>query len=302
MELKWLEDFLCLASTHSFSKAAEERNTSQSTLSRRIQTLEDWLGVPLIDRSSHPVELSRAGEQFQKDAVDIVRTIYRARAATRARGLQKAAPLRFAAQYVIARYFLPPLLTRMETELDLGGYHLLTCNFAKGIEDMSAGQIDFLVCYYHPLLPEAIDRQRFPSLKIGEEISIPVCIPDGDGAPLYPLPGTQEAPLPYVTFSPDAPVGWLRQSHIMNQGMQAHLETRYESTMAEVNRELVLQGRGVAWLQKTVVEEDLRRGRLVEAGDEKWRQSNEIRVFRSLGPGRNMLEKAWDMLSEMAIP
>ena len=55
MELKWLEDFLSVADTRSFSKSAEERHTPQSTLSRRIKLLEEWLGVAVNDRSSFPV-------------------------------------------------------------------------------------------------------------------------------------------------------------------------------------------------------------------------------------------------------
>ncbi len=54
MELGWLEDFLALRELGSFTAAAERRNISQSAFSRRIQSLEDWLGVTLIDRSVRP--------------------------------------------------------------------------------------------------------------------------------------------------------------------------------------------------------------------------------------------------------
>jgi DNA-binding transcriptional LysR family regulator len=61
MELKWLEDFTALASTLSFSRAAEERNVTQSAFSRRIKQLEMWLGVTLISRASFPAELTKEG-------------------------------------------------------------------------------------------------------------------------------------------------------------------------------------------------------------------------------------------------
>ncbi len=64
MELKWLEDFLCLAKSTSFSAAAEERNITQSAFSRRIKALEEWLGAPLIDRSSYRVNITDAGLRF----------------------------------------------------------------------------------------------------------------------------------------------------------------------------------------------------------------------------------------------
>ncbi|MBL9048416.1 MAG: LysR family transcriptional regulator, partial [Tabrizicola sp.] len=45
MDLNWLEDFLALAESRSFSRAAEVRGVTQSAFSRRIRALEDWLGA-----------------------------------------------------------------------------------------------------------------------------------------------------------------------------------------------------------------------------------------------------------------
>ena len=52
MELKWLEDFLSLAETRSFSRSAEQRRVTQPAFSRRIRSLEIWLGTVLLDRST----------------------------------------------------------------------------------------------------------------------------------------------------------------------------------------------------------------------------------------------------------
>jgi len=68
MELKWLEDFVSLARTGSFSRSAEERHVTQSAFSRRIQALEIWLGVSLIDRSTYPTTLTAAGRAFRETA------------------------------------------------------------------------------------------------------------------------------------------------------------------------------------------------------------------------------------------
>ena len=72
MNLIWLEDFLALASTGNFSRAAEERHMTQPAFSRRIRALEEWLGVVLIDRATHPAALTEAGEWFQSVAQEIL--------------------------------------------------------------------------------------------------------------------------------------------------------------------------------------------------------------------------------------
>jgi DNA-binding transcriptional LysR family regulator len=62
METKWLEDFVSLAETRSFSRSAQLRHVTQPAFSRRIQSLEAWAGTDLVDRSSYPTRLTPAGE------------------------------------------------------------------------------------------------------------------------------------------------------------------------------------------------------------------------------------------------
>ena len=59
--------FVCLVEIGSFTATAKKYNTSQPTISRRIQALEDSLGVKLINRNSRNVEITPAGQKiYQK--------------------------------------------------------------------------------------------------------------------------------------------------------------------------------------------------------------------------------------------
>lgn len=79
MDMKWIEDFLCLADTRSFSRSAIERHASQPAFSRRIQSLEHWLGAKLVDRSCNPLSLTTAGHVFRGHAIGIVHQVHKAR-------------------------------------------------------------------------------------------------------------------------------------------------------------------------------------------------------------------------------
>ncbi len=48
MDLNWLEDYLALAETLSFSRGAARRHVTQPAFSRRIRALEDWVGAPPV--------------------------------------------------------------------------------------------------------------------------------------------------------------------------------------------------------------------------------------------------------------
>lgn len=68
MELRQLKYFVKVAELLSFSKASKALYITQSTLSQQIKQLEDELNAPLLNRNSHNVELTEAGEVFLKDA------------------------------------------------------------------------------------------------------------------------------------------------------------------------------------------------------------------------------------------
>ncbi|MBI1416844.1 MAG: LysR family transcriptional regulator [Limimaricola sp.] len=72
MDIKALSDFLCLAETRNFGRAAQMRNVTVSGLSRRIKSLENWVGAELIDRGATPIALTEAGEEFRVLAAEII--------------------------------------------------------------------------------------------------------------------------------------------------------------------------------------------------------------------------------------
>lgn len=61
MDIKWFEDFISLVEHRSFTKAAEERHVTQSGLSRRIRSLECYLGVELVKKNVYPTTITDIG-------------------------------------------------------------------------------------------------------------------------------------------------------------------------------------------------------------------------------------------------
>lgn len=79
MELKWLEDFLALLQTRNFTSAAQLRNISQPAFSRRIQSLEAWMGTDLLDRTRKQVKPSDAALQYREELQQVVSKLYQLR-------------------------------------------------------------------------------------------------------------------------------------------------------------------------------------------------------------------------------
>jgi LysR family hydrogen peroxide-inducible transcriptional activator len=75
MELHQLRYFCAVAETSSFSRAAEQSNVSQPSLSQQILKLEDELGARLFDRLGRSVRLTELGKTFLPRARAVLREL-----------------------------------------------------------------------------------------------------------------------------------------------------------------------------------------------------------------------------------
>ena len=115
LDVEWLEDFVALAESGNFSRAAEARAIAQPAFSRHIRSLEEWVGVDLIDRGAHPVELTGGGRRFLPLARDVLASLEAARIKARLAQGQAAASLRFAITHALSITFFPRWLGALET-------------------------------------------------------------------------------------------------------------------------------------------------------------------------------------------
>ena len=70
--LRQLESFVAVASSGSFTGAAERLRVTQSVISILVKELEAELGIRLFDRTTRRVELTKAGQEFQSSAQSVI--------------------------------------------------------------------------------------------------------------------------------------------------------------------------------------------------------------------------------------
>jgi DNA-binding transcriptional LysR family regulator len=114
MDFPQLEAFLEAASRGSFRRAADALYLSQPSVSARVQTLEDEVGVALFHRTARGVRLTEMGQVFLPFAQRSMETLRRGREVLESVRQASAGILNMATARVIGTYVLPETLQKFQ--------------------------------------------------------------------------------------------------------------------------------------------------------------------------------------------
>lgn len=277
----WLEDFLALAATGNFSRAAEDRHSSQPAFSRRVRALEDWIGAPLVDRSTQPARLTEVGEWFRGVAEDLVARASRLPGEARQVAEASSVTLRIASTHALSFTFLPRWLSSLESQLTLGPVELTSDVLARCEAQMQEGKVHFVLAHAHAGMHGSLDAEADLWTAIGDDQLVPVSRPAADGQPLHRLEKKRaQGSVPLLAYSDESGMGRVVRSVVGRRLEAIPCQVVFTAHLASVLRSMALDGRGIAWLPRTLVEEDLAAGRLVAAADAPWTIDLEIRLYR----------------------
>ncbi len=283
MEFVEVEDFLALARTGSFRRAAELRHVTQPAFSRRIMAIEDRVGTPLFDRTVTPVDLTPAGQRFLIHAEQISRTMAKAIEDTRAASSALANPIRIVISHTLAISFFPMWwkgCTRAfpEFSVRLTGQRIEQC-----VADLREGLADFACVHAAPNFLPFGDISGLQSIRLGGDRIVPVMAKR--------LMGQQVGLLGY---SPGSFLGRCVEGLIHDlPSHRRQLGTVFESPSSEVLRAMALAGFGMAFLPESLIEDDLQSEFLIPALPKRYRLDLDILIIRrQAGMGADA-EKLW---------
>lgn len=114
MELRQLQTFRVVAACLSFTRAAEQLNYAQSSVTAQVRALEQDLGVPLFERLGKRVVLTEAGERLVRYADQLLKLAQEARAQV-VMSEEPTGTLLIGAPESLCAYRLPPVLQAFRT-------------------------------------------------------------------------------------------------------------------------------------------------------------------------------------------
>lgn len=293
MDILLFRDLDRLRQTGNFSQAAALANLSQPAFSRRIKSLETWVGALLVDRSRQPVRLTEAGMQMLEAGLQALTRIEQERSQIlEVQSLPDKYVVTFGAQHSIGWRFYPAWLQALEDAYGPILSRLRADDLPNCMRDLRDGDVDFVIAYASP---DAIQRGPVDSIVIGEDRLVPVSKPGDDGRPLFDF-GNRDVKMPFLRFGNSAPIGALLEPLFARHRISGALRTVYENSMAGALRIRARAGDGVAWLPKSLVQPDLESGILVTTGDPDWVVDLSVRLYRNKARTNRVTRSIWTFL------
>ncbi len=294
LNLSWLEDFLALAASGNFSRAADERHMTQPAFSRRIRALEAWVGAELFDRSVHPATLTDTGQWFDGVARDLLARAAKIPGEAQAFHAVSSTTLRIASTHALSFTFMPQWLRGLEVRIEIGQVRLVSDVLQRCETMLMESQVQFLLTHAPVDSKNNLDKQGYPYVVVGKDWLVPVSAPKKDGTPAHALnKGTVKNPSKLLSYSTESGLGRIVDVTHAKLSKQLPTKTVFTAHLASVLRTMALDGRGVAWLPQTLVTDDLESGLLVAAAPQSWCVDMQIRLYRDKATISQAAENFW---------
>lgn len=292
MELVWLEDFSALAEYGSFVRAAQARHVTQPAFSRRVRSLENWMGVELFVRTPQGATLTEVGRQILPSAQEAARRLYRIRIEAQEVAGMTAQTLQFAATHSLSFTFFPRWLRSTENGATIEAVRLHSDSMTVCEQMLTHGQVQFLLCHRHPDVPPLLAADQFIGKKVGEDVLIPLASASANF-------GNSPSALPYLAYTQDSGLGRIVAHRLQGKEDFLNLKPLFSSHLAAVLMSMALENKGVAWLPKSLTEQEITEGRLVRALDESWDIPLEIHLTRPIASTSPSAEEFWSALKSV---
>jgi DNA-binding transcriptional LysR family regulator len=262
-KLKQLESFVSVATRGSLTAAAIAEGVAPAIMGRRLDGLEERLGVKLLVRTTRRITLTHEGSAFLEDCQRLLTDIANAEASVSAGGVKASGHLRITAPAGFGRRHVAPLVPRFR---ELHADVTISLNLSDRVVDMAGEGYDCAVRVGD--LPDS----SLVSVRMADNRRLCVATPK-----YLKQHGTPQTPQDLARFdclvlSSDASQtrGWAFQ--VPKGGATEVIHYRPNGPMdcsdGQVLHDWCLAGYGIAWRSIWEVEAEVKAGQLVAVLEE----------------------------------
>ncbi|WP_028208586.1 LysR family transcriptional regulator [Paraburkholderia nodosa] len=246
--------FRTIVEVKNFRRAGEMMDLSPSVVSRAIASLEERLGARLFHRSTRQFSLTEAAERFYDGCCRVLDDLDCMEASAAGHGRLPTGVLRLVAHTTAALTWLAPLIASFRRK---HGNVTLDITLTERPVDLTADGYDLGIVLPFMLATDlAVTRllQRLPLVIVTTEAYL-----GRHPRPRHPADLEQHA---FVTVPPSMHKPFVT-FRIEDENIAVPINYEIASNNPIFNRDVILEGLGIGLLPITLVEEDIKSGRLV---------------------------------------
>jgi DNA-binding transcriptional LysR family regulator len=160
----YLNTFLTVARTRSFSVAAKELKTSQGTVSHHIAALEAYFDAELFKRTTNGVEVTDAGATLKETAEKILQQTQDAKAKISTAKQKLSGTIKIAASTIPGEHLIPSLIAEFQKKFPEVKFKIKAQDSLNSLNSLQANDADFAAVGTMQGFEE-----KFDFLQIGED-------------------------------------------------------------------------------------------------------------------------------------
>ena len=167
MKLEYIYEFLALAETCNFSKAAEIVFVTQPALSRHIAVIEEEMDAKLFSRTTRSVSLTEEGKIVERTFRRMVNLYQNTQQQLYLKSTGKHLALKISSPYSWTEDFTEPIVISFADRFPDCHVDIISCQPQEGLEQMMMNQSDVAVCIKLGDVDESVRRVPFAKEKVG---------------------------------------------------------------------------------------------------------------------------------------
>ena len=160
----YLNTFLTVARTHSFSAAAKDLKTSQGTVSHHVAALEEYFDAELFKRTANGVEVTEAGATLKETAEKILQQAQDAKTKISMAKHNLSGTIKIAASTIPEEHIIPSLTAEFQKKYPEVKFKIKAEDSLNSLRSLQANDADFAAV--GTILGF---EEKFNYLQIGEE-------------------------------------------------------------------------------------------------------------------------------------
>lgn len=256
MQIRTLKIYCDVVDRRSFSRAAEENGISQGNASHLVQSLEQHLGVLLLDRSTRPFELTPEGARYYDGVRQIVQRYFKLEEEVKALHDAEARSLVVASIYSVGIHHMSVFMQRFSSEHPRADVQLEYLHPHRVHDRVERGEADLGIVSF----PR--ERSALATIPWRTEAMVIVCHPAHLLAAESSLPLAALGGQPFVAFESGLAIRGSVDAELARAGAEVNVTLEFDNV--ETMKRAVEAGSGISILPEPSVRREIAMGDLAK--------------------------------------